>query len=718
MTYDIYLDESGSFTRSEQFSLIGGIIWKHDGNCDQSVVQSEIKAAVMNLFAQWQRAGIVQNLTDIHSTTNKAYLKTRALQSKKEIGLSKQLLSSNLLAQCQTLLIYEHASGIDNADYLYETLYFDMLKTLIQETTEQLRAGDENAVIRFHIPTRQIAVPNTDAEQIAFYRGLNLVKQIDAGAGVTRFSINQGMTFLQHAINNHVGVSLLSISYSCNDPDRIAPDMWGYYLADWVCCMLRGQIANTLSGVQFNHMDVTDAIQANSIAYSYASIIKNYNAERNGSNVPGWLEAYMAIYTRPNLVYYKDKMGDNCPFNSDLNIQSALAYIWEKYYTNARYTEAQSRYKVVRGLIPTDLDSLPAVEELDMQRLACFNHQGKYQDASNLFDTIIRQTNQNPNGHFCWRLVLLHIQSQIDVFNYEFAEEYLSDGVQNILTPPRLPGSIKKLGIAATVSDDMRVLAAKYYSQLGQVYSYMVRSEEAGTAFRSALDIFDSCDNCSANYNITVSHFLHSLVDINSFTDEFAVLAQRYFGGGIAPISEDDLLNPDIWTRWANHIMADETQVNVYALFVYLKALYKFCRAVIPGDCFHAMIADVLTRTNVYTFRATHPVQLLHKYRFLLANLINSSDQKTRYYNKLRNTFRDSTGLIRLIWLCCKAECLHVRGNEGELNNLKNDALQVVDGMIKAAATQTRGALQQKRSLIEAITDMKDFNNVITYSYR
>ena len=231
--------------------------------------------------------------------------------------------------------------------------------------------------------------------------------------------------------------------------------------------------------------------------------------------------------------------------------------------------------------------------------MTAFNHLGKSDLALSCFNKCQVLSHTVPLEMYM-ETVRRRIVAQIDCYKYEEALElakYVVD-VEEQIQAIRAPLQMGKRAISLGQS----------YSQLGQVYAYMER-HEAESYFLQAIDIFTVNTD---DYYRTVSYLLHYYIDADKQA-AYEQLAPNYFGGHIN--IEDQL-------RFLMNMTSDEkvVQHESYALYVYIKALYKFYKSEMSNELLERLIK--LGRTVGVTLDAApkgHPWELIFTYLALLA---------------------------------------------------------------------------------------------------
>lgn len=163
------------------------------------------------------------------------------------------------------------------------------------------------------------------------------------------------------------------------------------------------------------------------------------------------------------------------------------------------------------------------------------------------------------------------------------------------------------------------------YSQLGQVYAYLQRSE-AEENFRNALAIFD---DKSADAYRTQSYLLHYYIEVGD-KKSYEELAYHYFG----ECSElNDQLSYIVSLSEEEH----DVQALAYALFVYVKAVYVLYKNHIDNTFIVQLKAaeKEIKRTNPVH---NHPWELIYTYLSFIALEVKENPIALVWRDKIKNS--------------------------------------------------------------------------------
>lgn len=181
-------------------------------------------------------------------------------------------------------------------------------------------------------------------------------------------------------------------------------------------------------------------------------------------------------------------------------------------------------------------------------------------------------------------------------------------------------------------------------SQRAQVYAFL-NDERAEKDFLDALVIMDEG---TPDRFITQSYLLHYYL-CRGMKDKYEKLAIEYFGDRSSLIEQFNYIAKE---------GAKEKNAKFsmkYALYVYVKALYVFYLDEIPSKllnklkCIEKALCDV--NKNAEKQINGHPWEMIYKYLFYIMFAENCDYEGNLYFEKLRNMFCESEGLIKDIYL-------------------------------------------------------------------
>lgn len=156
----------------------------------------------------------------------------------------------------------------------------------------------------------------------------------------------------------------------------------------------------------------------------------------------------------------------------------------------------------------------------------------------------------------------------------------------------------KSSKISSSITEDRNAvqnhrfpLAGKLYSSIGQAYGFLGQYAKAKKYFKKALSEFE---NNSADYSITLSHFMQLLIS-NKKKADYEVYSHIYFGAS------------DLWSQLTSAFSADD---GGFALLIFVKAFRVFY----ANDVGNAnILVELIRRTSEYKDHREHPWELIYK---------------------------------------------------------------------------------------------------------
>lgn len=229
-----------------------------------------------------------------------------------------------------------------------------------------------------------------------------------------------------------------------------------------------------------------------------------------------------------------------------------------------------------------------------------------------------------------------------DIFDFEAAED---KAVETLLATEE----ILKI-LYGEESLEQNLYLGKLYSSLGQVYGFEGKTE-ARDYFEQALAIFEAN---SADYFITLSYYLHHLIDIGD-VESYEHYAAIYFNGN------------ESLKKQLKYLVEESLKENPkfslkFALYFYIKALYTFYL-----DIADQVWSDLKNLENKVSEKINkdyrleeHPTELIFKYMTLIAIEVeeNVTDE---YHDRMRNCLTDKGNTIVAINLFSEVQIAHAR---------------------------------------------------------
>ena len=186
-------------------------------------------------------------------------------------------------------------------------------------------------------------------------------------------------------------------------------------------------------------------------------------------------------------------------------------------------------------------------------------------------------------------------------------------------------------------------------SQRGQIYAFM----EDARAEDDFLNALKTMDPETPDRLITESYLLHYYISAGN-KEKYEELAREYFGGNNSLIDQFNYLAREGAKPQARFSLK-------FALYVYVKALYRFYPDSIPEKLINKLknIEKSLSDLNKAAEKQIngHPWEITYKYLALIMRWYNEGDAAKAYENKIRAFADCSEGIIQNIAENSLREC-------------------------------------------------------------
>lgn len=172
------------------------------------------------------------------------------------------------------------------------------------------------------------------------------------------------------------------------------------------------------------------------------------------------------------------------------------------------------------------------------------------------------------------------------------------------------------------------------HSQLAQAYAFSL-NEQAEEHFKEALSLYKNKEN--PDYLITCSYLLHYYIEMDK-REKYLALAQEYFGG-----------NADLEKQFTYMVREGSKAKNPrfalkYALYVYVKGLYKFSMDNISEELAEKLADIVLSMKDIdeqsERFVNGHPWEMIYKHLGVICWKLNKKEQAMEYFKKVARALK------------------------------------------------------------------------------
>lgn len=635
-SYSVYLDETGDFQGSGDLYGIFGLVWAGDADALANSLK-HFCTDLSNKLINEGRDGGKAFPECLHTTKNPAL---KALLSDR----STDLLRSGLVDLPISITgVYSFKDEVDPADFLRDDVYLKMINSLMRHITEQIRHKDADAVITFHIPTRDtvFGIDETNKEQKYLRSDTVVGIKIDKNGGETKLSVSMNSQDTFRDIRGELGVdcSVREISYEIHSPDdddnnyhkykNPESTLWGYYTADIINYWMRGFANRPQKSNEDIEKELAEFLDVY-LLQPYSSDIEQ--ARRAIDHVHedpcGYLETLENLYSEknptPRTEYAIQIMENPNPFTDQSLIQTAVTKIEKQYIHESRYSKAKVLLERLKILCEkAGNETHYSYSNLIVKLMTCYHHEGGNKKAQELFNSV-----KSTLGNDRTRALDICNKYQ-EFFVNTLAFEQGINFVEAALEEFKPVSAQKNLGgvtiSGAGISDEEKIIQARTTSSLGSLHSYLGHKEQAEALFQKALELFKSA-NDNINCGITLSHYAHLLLDTEDIHSEnlLSILSQYMDPGSENKKSDPD--QPETWEHWLHAIcqIRDEKgefkpEFAKFPFWVWIKAINRLpVEKLKSNKDFYRILSKYPEHLEIMKLQ-DHPAEMIRKYHGLLA---------------------------------------------------------------------------------------------------
>lgn len=241
----------------------------------------------------------------------------------------------------------------------------------------------------------------------------------------------------------------------------------------------------------------------------------------------------------------------------------------------------------------------------------------------------------------------------------------------------------KSSKISTSIIDDRNAaqsyrfpLAGKLYSSIGQAYGFLGQYGNAKRYFLKALKEFEST---SADYSITLSHFIQLLIS-NKKKADYEVYSNLYFGAG------------DLWEQLNNAVSAND---GGFALLLFVKA-FRFFYATDAGNA--NILEELIRRASACKEHKEHPWELIYKnlYEALLKQPKKFKKQDFQFIKDAAMTcIQEADATIRMIQISMRLQFEQNAGESLSKEFLSADEILVCSKFVKNVESMPLSKLKE-----------------------
>lgn len=738
----VYLDESGQFDANENISIIGGFVYRCEEAEPAHSHRNQIRQEFLRIKRDNQLGDSATFPACLHTTDNDAarnFVRGHLNEVMEELGTGFSLVA--LFRRRQ------HNDAAAAERNLWGWQYREMLNAMIDE----ILACYPEDVIRIYLPTRSETIPADLVEEYRKYDERSV--SYDSRAGRWYFSINNmpALASKQDVLDargNGSGISIQTIQYR-REPGS-SSEQYGYYLADWVCCWLRGlenphnpaswkvqREWQRLSRGEPTQISAAFVLPCNDAFRLYQAGVR----EIRNNHLNGYIDAFAEVFDKKNTEdgpYFMNRLLAYNPFRyqevttANNLLREADDYLYGTYYMPARYRRAMMQCEGIQALAEdARVDTLEGMRKIKVKKMGCYQHRGQAREAEAIYDSLISSSLTVYDG---LDLCNKYVQSMINMFEYETALKFL----KNTMDSNPAPGYFVRPEMAGAprpeAARDFQGLIARCKSTLGQIYSYMGECYDAENAFREAMRIFSELDE-GTNVEITRGHYLHLLIDVGCFgpDEEFFRQAKYLFGNTEFPMEDFRT-----WSGWFASVIdrlesrvENERHAARYALWRYLTALYAYLVSVVekegPNPAWRKNIKDMLFCPQVQEvmeklqMEGEHPFVLICKYMMLLEQRVTD---RGNTYRGMEERYAGSANASATIRIIAHSALLQYAVNDPHLppsaaEAQKSRLIQATEAVIQDWPESAQQAESAVKKYLEAVRngEIKDIPGLLTYEF-
>lgn len=710
----VYLDESGKFSPTDDYSLIGGFAYE----CDPG----EPSDAHCRLIRDKLFAGHgYKDMEQVHSTAD------AALRS--VIGSQFHTWFSELNDEDAGTFI--PLSVIVKRDTRFDYSLNRVYEAALLETMYQIVDAYPADDIHIFAPTRVTVFSAGDTETKDIYQKLNVPVTTRPGSGTNEVSLNIGAAFVQikGRIDKYAGhpvdIQLNMIDYSNNQAGRIY--MYGYYMADWMCAWQR-QILNNVSGQGLaGYLAVKQSCETlmnadSRLIMPYGVYTESYRAALTGTPRGDIGMSYIEAMVRnaqlaDNPYYARLLANDPLRFADESRrndiLRSLITMIDGQYYKPADYQTAFRYFTEVSNL----LDDAGCARNGTTARLyemmmCCCQHTGNVERSKHYFELCkgCMTSVQDQAGLF-----IRYVQTYLDSLRFAEAAGILSDlerYLDDEMNRPRISLFGQNVG-DQDLNRELLVLMAKCCSSRGQTEAFLMNGETAERYFTKALEIFQ---NRPFDYTITLGHCVHMWIDrcradkACCGADQFRGLLFEYFGG----TDDGEIYSVETLEAWFENIRKEMDiqidnrdggqRVDMSSCYVLWRYLAFIWHVVMRNDLLeknaiaglmNAIDKDLSRIVDFIMTRGLHPQELILKYLLLIwCELGDTGKEKKIRTRLIDKVWKSATGTIRLITgLTLAGYYERYKGNAASAAVYRKDAAAMLDELLGSEADELKDRL-------------------------
>ena len=250
-----------------------------------------------------------------------------------------------------------------------------------------------------------------------------------------------------------------------------------------------------------------------------------------------------------------------------------------------------------------------------------------------------------------------YIVALIDGFEWGEAEKVALNQVNNCIQLKKMKYDISALSTNQSEKSNNEDMA-KAYSQYAQVLAFERKREETAAYFIKSLDCYSEP---SVNYYITLSYYLHFLID-SSEKELYEKWAPRFFGSKTSVLEQLDEILKD------GNITNPERSFP-FAMYVYIKGVYVFYRDSMSREELEKIIKQIKPAIDKLQSESkdSHPNQFILYYCILLLQYIQMPcEEEIIALGKMAARSTKKSGLLSAIKFNCLIRCKKALGIKNE----------------------------------------------------
>lgn len=232
---------------------------------------------------------------------------------------------------------------------------------------------------------------------------------------------------------------------------------------------------------------------------------------------------------------------------------------------------------------------------------------------------------------------------------------------------------------------------AKCISQRGQIYAFMKESR-AEEDFLKALSIMDGG---IADQYITMSYLLHYYID-NNFQEKYEKISKEYFG-------ENEGLSEQL-EYLIREGKKKEAKISIlFALYVYIKALYAFYLDNIKGELYRK-IKKIDKKLPLEL--DGHPIELINKYRALILWKKGDKDDANQLVERINTSIEHEGATLKTVKYVSKISYYKLTNQKEKMELTYKQSLDILN------------KIQVFKEILNKGGGLSDIENKIVYMFR